>query len=89
MTGTQGPTGASEPTDNRRVIRLPRVLPLATRLLAAWLVCGAVAFAVVWFSPLGIEYAPYARCVTPGHPDLSNCFQYVITIRAGSDALLS
>jgi hypothetical protein len=26
MTGTQSPSGASEPTDNRRVIRLPRVL---------------------------------------------------------------
>ena len=38
MTGTQGATGTDEPTDKRRVIRLPR----ATRLLAAWLVCFAV-----------------------------------------------
>jgi len=58
MTGTQGSTGASEPTDNRRVIRLPR----ATRLLAAWVVCGAVAFVVVWFSPLGIEHADVTWC---------------------------
>jgi hypothetical protein len=58
VTGTQGPTGASEPTDNRRVIRLPR----ATRLLAAWLACGAVAFALVWFSPLNLEHGRQAIC---------------------------
>jgi len=62
MTGTQGSTGASEPTDNRRVIRLPR----ATRLLAAWLVCFAIAFAVVWFSPLSIEHDRSVSCALVG-----------------------
>jgi hypothetical protein len=58
MTGTQGATGTDEPTDKRRVIRLPR----ATRLLAAWLVCFAVAFAVIWFSPLGIQRQSFTSC---------------------------
>jgi len=58
MTRTEDPTGADEPTDNRRVIRLPR----ATRLLAAWLVCFAIAFAVIWFSPLGIERQSFTGC---------------------------
>jgi len=38
-----GPTPAGEPTDTRRVIRLPRATRLLATLLAAWLVCAAVA----------------------------------------------
>ena len=53
------PTG--ELADRRRVIRLPR----ATRLLAAWLVCAAIAIAVVWFSPLGIEHRSSESCWRP------------------------
>jgi hypothetical protein len=83
MSGTQGPTGASEPTDNRRVIRLPR----ATRLLAAWLVCIAVAFAVVWFSPLGIEHAPYWTCPTHVYGDPINWCSDPVTRPARQFAL--
>jgi hypothetical protein len=69
MTGTQGPTGASDPTDNRRVIRLPR----ATRLLAAWLVCGAVAFMVVWFTPLNLEHGRQVDCWVYGSNPRQPC----------------
>ena len=77
MTGTQGSTGASEPTDNRRVIRLPR----ATRLLAAWLVCFAVAFAVVWFSPLSIEHGRSVSCQMYGGGPCPT--SYVCEVNAG------
>jgi hypothetical protein len=60
-----GPTPAGEPTDTRRVIRLPRATRLLATLLAAWLVCAAVAFALMWFTPLGIAPAHLVVCPVP------------------------
>jgi hypothetical protein len=48
------PTPTGGPTDTRRVIRLPH----GTRLLAAWLICAAVALVVVWFTPLNVWFTP-------------------------------
>jgi hypothetical protein len=57
-----GPTPAGEPTDTRRVIRLPRATRLLATLLAAWLVCAAVALVVVWFTPLNLEHGRQVSC---------------------------
>ena len=56
------PTPAGEPTDNRRVIRLPHATRLVATLLAAWLVCAAVAFVLVWFSPLNLDHGRLVTC---------------------------
>ena len=60
-----GPTPAGEPTDTRRVIRLPRATRLLATLLAAWLVCAAVALVVVWFTPLNLEHGRQVRFPSP------------------------
>src|SRR5665811_310788 len=60
-----GPTPAGEPTDTRRVIRLPRATRLLATLLAAWLVCAAVALVVVWFTPLNLEHGRQVRFLSP------------------------
>jgi hypothetical protein len=57
-----GSTPAGEPTDTRRVIRLPRATRLLATLLAAWLVCAAVALVVVWFTPLNLEHGRQVSC---------------------------
>jgi hypothetical protein len=76
-TDTHSVTGspqAAEPTDSRRVIRLPR----ATRLLAAWLVCAAVAVVIVWVTPLNLEHGLQVYCSVTSSglqqpcPDLTN-----------------
>jgi len=56
------PTPTGEPTDDRRVIRLPHATRVVATLLTAWLICAAVAFIAVWFTSLNLEHDLSVAC---------------------------
>jgi hypothetical protein len=68
-----GPPSADKPIDTRRVIRLPRATRLLATLLTAWLVCAAVAFVVVWFTPLNLEHGQLVSCTQYGRVTVGPC----------------